>query len=89
MVLDKKRVKMKAQVIVMLKDSVLDPQGEAVKNALGTLGYDSVKSVRQGKIIELDLSESDVTTAETNVREMCEKLLANSVIEKYSIEIKE
>ena len=80
---------MKAQVIVMLKDSVLDPQGEAVKNALGTLGYDSVKSVRQGKIIELDLSESDVTTAETNVREMCEKLLANSVIEKYSIEITE
>jgi len=80
---------MKAQVIVMLKDSVLDPQGEAVKNALGALGYDGVKSVRQGKIIELDLNESDVTAAEANVREMCEKLLANSVIEKYSIEITE
>ena len=78
---------MKIQVNIMLKDSVLDPQGEAVKHALGALGYESVKSVRQGKIIEIDLNENDSTMAEAKVCEMCEKLLANSIIEKYSVAI--
>jgi phosphoribosylformylglycinamidine synthase subunit PurS len=83
----KKRVWMKAQINIMLKNGVLDPQGQAVNTALGTLGYDSVKSVRQGKFIELDLDESDLVLAEEKVREMCEKLLANTVIESYTIEI--
>jgi len=78
---------MKATVNVMLKTGVLDPQGEAVRHALGTLGFDGVEGVRQGKVIELDLAETDAARAETTVREMCEKLLANTVIESYSIEI--
>jgi phosphoribosylformylglycinamidine synthase PurS subunit len=78
---------MKAQVNVMLKDGVLDPQGKAVNHALGGLGYDTVKSVRQGKLIELELDETDSEKAEQKVRDMCEKLLANTVIESYSIEI--
>lgn len=78
---------MKARVHVMLKDGVLDPQGEAVRHALGTLGFGGVSAVRQGKIIELDLAGSDRVAAETEVRAMCEKLLANTVIEKFSIEI--
>lgn len=77
---------MKVQVNIMLKAGVLDPQGEAVKHALGALGYDTVQSVRQGKIIELDLEECDVEIVEAKVNEMCEKLLANLVIEKYSID---
>jgi phosphoribosylformylglycinamidine synthase len=75
---------MKARVHVMLKDGVLDPQGEAVRHALGSLGFDGVSGVRQGKVIELDLA--DGTTEET-VRDMCEKLLANTVIESYSVEL--
>lgn len=75
---------MKAHVHVMLKKGVLDPQGEAVRHALGTLGFAGVEGVRQGKIIELDLA--DGTTEET-VREMCDKLLANTVIESYEIEM--
>ena len=78
---------MKVQVNVMLKNGVLDPQGEAVNHALSALGYDSVKSVRQGKLIELDLDESDIAIAEKKVRGMCKKLLINTVIESYSIEI--
>ena len=78
---------MKVQVNVMLKNGVLDPQGEAVNHALSALGYDSVKSVRQGKLIELDLDESDIATAEKKVRDMCKKLLINTVIESYSIEV--
>ena len=78
---------MKARVHVMLKDGVLDPQGEAVRHALGSLGFDGVEGVRQGKVIELDLAESDATRAEAQVREMCEKLLANTVIESYTIEL--
>ncbi|WP_114966380.1 phosphoribosylformylglycinamidine synthase subunit PurS [Alkalilacustris brevis] len=77
----------KARVHVMLKDGVLDPQGEAVRHALGGLGFEGVEAVRQGKVIELDLTAADAATAEARVREMCEKLLANTVIEKYSIEI--
>ncbi len=78
---------MKARVHVMLKDGVLDPQGEAVRHALGTLGFAGVAGVRQGKVIELDLSAPDAKSAEAEVRAMCEKLLANTVIEKYTIEI--
>ncbi len=75
---------MKAKVHVMLKNGVLDPQGEAVRHALGTLGFDGVEGVRQGKVIELDLADG---TTEATVAEMCEKLLANTVIESYSIEM--
>ena len=75
---------MKARVHVMLKDGVLDPQGEAVKHALHGMGFDGVGGVRQGKVIELDLEDG---TGEDAVREMCEKLLANTVIESYSIEL--
>jgi phosphoribosylformylglycinamidine synthase len=78
---------MKARVHVMLKTGVLDPQGEAVRHALGALGFDGVEGVRQGKVIELDLAEGDQAKAEATVREMCEKLLANTVIERYDIEI--
>ena len=75
---------MKAKVHVMLKNGVLDPQGEAVRHALGTLGFEGVEGVRQGKIIELDLADG---TSEAQVAEMCEKLLANTVIESYQIEL--
>lgn len=75
---------MKARVHVMLKNGVLDPQGEAVRHALGTLGFNGVEGVRQGKIIELDLADG---TSEATVKEMCEKLLANTVIESYRIEL--
>ena len=78
---------MKAKVTVMLKDGVLDPQGEAVKHALNSLEYNTVKSVRQGKVIELVLDETSEETANKSIREMCEKLLANTVIESYEIEI--
>ena len=78
---------MKALVTVMLKSGVLDPQGEAVRRALGTLGFEGVNGVRQGKVIELDLAETDRAAAETEVRAMCEKLLANTVIESYRVEI--
>ncbi|MDF0602364.1 phosphoribosylformylglycinamidine synthase subunit PurS [Psychromarinibacter sp. C21-152] len=78
---------MKARVQVMLKAGVLDPQGEAVRHALGSLGFDGVEGVRQGKVIELDLAESDPEAARGQVTEMCEKLLANTVIESYQIEI--
>ena len=75
---------MKARVHVMLKDGVLDPQGEAVRHALGSLGFEGVNGVRQGKVIELDLADG---TTEDSIAEMCEKLLANTVIESYRIEL--
>jgi phosphoribosylformylglycinamidine synthase len=77
----------KARVEVMLKDGVLDPQGEAVRHALTTLGFAGVAGVRQGKLIELDLAASDRDAAEAEVRAMCERLLANTVIEKFRVEI--
>ncbi len=77
----------KARVQVMLKAGVLDPQGEAVRHALGTLGFSGVQSVRQGKVIELELDETDAAQAQANVTAMCEKLLANTVIESYRIEL--
>ena len=78
---------MRARVHVTLKTGVLDPQGEAIRHALGSLGFDSVNGVRQGKVIEIDLDETDPAIAEANVRQMCEKLLANTVIENYAVEI--
>jgi len=78
---------MKARVTIMLKDGVLDPQGEAIRHALAGLGHKGVGGVRQGKVIELDLTATDPAAAETEVKRMCETLLANTVIEKYSVEI--
>lgn len=75
---------MKARVHVMLKTGVLDPQGEAVRHALGAMGFDGVNGVRQGKVIELDLADG---TTEADVAQMCEKLLANTVIESYRVEV--
>ncbi|MCC5961814.1 MAG: phosphoribosylformylglycinamidine synthase subunit PurS [Rhodobacteraceae bacterium] len=77
---------MKLRVYVTLKPGVLDPQGEAIRHALGALGFDAVTGVRQGKMIELDLAEDDATRAEDMARQMCEKLLANTVIESYRVE---
>jgi phosphoribosylformylglycinamidine synthase subunit PurS len=80
---------MKATVHVTLKNGVLDPQGKAVQHALSALGFGGVDDVRQGKFIELDLQETDTQAARAHVTEMCEKLLANTVIENYEIEISE
>jgi phosphoribosylformylglycinamidine synthase len=77
----------KARVHITLKDGVLDPQGKAIANALGSLGFSGVDEVRQGKYIEIDLAATDRQAAEATVREMCEKLLANTVIENYAIEM--
>jgi phosphoribosylformylglycinamidine synthase len=78
---------MKARVHVMLKTGVLDPQGEAVRHALGSLGFSGVEGVRQGKVIEIDLAETDADKARETVTQMCEKLLANTVIESYTLEL--
>ena len=78
---------MKARIHVMLKTGVLDPQGEAVRHALGSLGFDGVQAVRQGKVIELDIAQTDPAAAEAELRKMCEKLLANTVIERYEVEL--
>jgi len=78
---------MRARVHVTLKTGVLDPQGEAIRHALGSLGFDGIEGVRQGKVIEIEMAETDPAKAEASVKEMCEKLLANTVIENYSVEI--
>ena len=78
---------MKARVTVMLKSGVLDVQGEAVRHALGSLRFAGVNSVRQGKVIDLDLDETDADSARATVTQMCDKLLANAVIESYRVEI--
>jgi len=78
---------MKARVFVTLKNGVLDPQGEAIRHALGRLGFEGVEGVRQGKVIDLDLDETDPAKAEAAAAEMCEKLLANTIIENYRVEI--
>ena len=80
---------MKAKVHVTFKEGVLDPQGKAVRNALGSLGFDGINRVRQGKFIEIDLDESNPQKAQESVEEMCKQLLANTVIENYAIEITE
>jgi phosphoribosylformylglycinamidine synthase subunit PurS len=78
---------MKARVHVTLKTGVLDPQGKAIAGALGHLGFSGINEVRQGKYIELDLAEADREKARAQVDAMCRQLLANTVIENYSIEI--
>ncbi len=72
----------------MLKSGVLDPQGKAIGNALGRLGFAGVNDVRQGKVIEIELAETDQARARSKLSEMCERLLANTVIENYAIELK-
>ena len=78
---------MKARVHITLKSGVLDPQGKAIGHALEALGFEGVTDVRQGKVIELDLVEEDPTKARAQVDEMCRKLLANTVIENYEIDV--
>jgi phosphoribosylformylglycinamidine synthase PurS subunit len=78
---------MKARVFVTLKNGVLDPQGKAIGHALNGLGFSAVGEVRQGKVIDIELAENDAAKAHASLRQMCEKLLANTVIEKYEIEI--
>ena len=78
---------MKARVHVYLKPGVLDPQGRAIQHALGSLGFEGVRDARQGKLIELELAESDPAKARAQLDEMCRRLLANTVIENYSVEI--
>ncbi len=78
---------MKARVTVMLKDGVLDPQGRAIGHALGNLGFAGVGEVRAGKVIELELAESDVARAREQAESMARKLLANMVIERFSVEV--
>jgi phosphoribosylformylglycinamidine synthase PurS subunit len=80
-------IAMKARVYVTLKPSVLDPQGAAIGNALASLGFTGIGGVRQGKLIELDLAETDSAAARQQVEAMCRGLLANPVIEDYTIEI--
>jgi len=78
---------MKATIYISLKNGVLDPQGKAIENALGQLGFDGVDNVRQGKMIELELADIDANQARDRLREMCEMLLANTVIENYDIRL--
>ncbi|MDH3235763.1 MAG: phosphoribosylformylglycinamidine synthase subunit PurS [Alphaproteobacteria bacterium] len=78
---------MKARIHVTLKTGVLDPQGKAIANALDALGFGGVEEVRQGKYIEIDLAETDRAKAQSEVEAMCQKLLANTVIENYTIKI--
>ncbi|MFD2238530.1 phosphoribosylformylglycinamidine synthase subunit PurS [Aureimonas populi] len=78
---------MKARILVTLKNGVLDPQGKAIEGALGTLGFAGVAGVRQGKVFDLELEGEDRARAEADLKAMCEKLLANTVIENYAVEI--
>ena len=78
---------MKARVFVMPKEGVLDPQGKAIGHALGTLGFEGVGEVRQGKVIELELRAANESEARAELEQMCKKLLANTVIESYRVEI--
>jgi phosphoribosylformylglycinamidine synthase subunit PurS len=78
---------MKARVTVTLKTSVLDPQGKAIEGSLKSLGFDGIASVRQGKVFDLEVAGTDKAKAEADIKAMCEKLLANTVIETYRVEI--
>jgi len=78
---------MKARVTVTLKNGVLDPQGKAIQHALSSLGFSGVEGVRQGKLIELEIADQDRAKAKAEIEAMCEKLLANTVIENYAIEL--
>ena len=77
----------KARVTVTLKTGVLDPQGKAIEGALGALGFDGVGQIRQGKVFDLSLDTADRAKAEADLKAMCEKLLANTVIENYTISL--
>lgn len=77
----------KARITVTLKNGVLDPQGKAIEHALSGLGFDGVGQVRQGKVFDIELAGSDKAKAEADLKAMCEKLLANTVIENYSVQI--
>jgi phosphoribosylformylglycinamidine synthase PurS subunit len=77
----------KARVTVTLKNGVLDPQGKAIEHALSGLGFDGVGSVRQGKVFDLELDGTDKAKAEAELKAMCDKLLANTVIENYSVAV--
>jgi phosphoribosylformylglycinamidine synthase subunit PurS len=78
---------MKANIKVTLKNGVLDPQGKAIEGALGALGFAGVNSVHQGKFFEIEVAETDKAKAEAAIKQMCEKLIANTVIENYDIEL--
>ena len=78
---------MKARVHVMLKTGVLDPQGKAIEGAQGHLGFGGVEQVRQGKYFEIEIAETDKAKAKEQVKAMCEKLIANTVIESYRVEV--
>ncbi|HIJ37332.1 MAG TPA: phosphoribosylformylglycinamidine synthase subunit PurS [Rhodospirillaceae bacterium] len=78
---------MKAKVHITLKSGVLDPQGKAVQHALSSLGFAGVDNVRQGKFIEMTVAETDPVVAKATVEQMCKSLLANTVIENYSVEL--
>jgi phosphoribosylformylglycinamidine synthase PurS subunit len=82
-----RRRRVKAKIHVTLKKGILDPQGKAIEHALSTLGYNSVGNVRVGKYMELELQETEKTKAEAQVKAMCEKLLANTIIEEYRYEL--
>jgi phosphoribosylformylglycinamidine synthase PurS subunit len=77
----------KARVTVTLKNGVLDPQGKAIEGALGSLGFDGVGQIRQGKVFDIELEGTDAAKAEADLKAMCEKLLANTVIENFAISI--
>ena len=78
---------MKARIKIMLKNGVLDPQGEAIKHALNNIGFESVTGVRQGKVIELDIEGSNKRQVRSQIENMCNKMLANTVIENFEIEL--
>lgn len=78
---------MKAKIHVTLKQGILDPQGKAIEHALDSLGFKNATNVRVGKYMELDLQQTDKSRAEVEVKQMCEKLLANTIIEEYRFEI--
>ncbi|MGV8839221.1 MAG: phosphoribosylformylglycinamidine synthase subunit PurS [Bauldia sp.] len=78
---------MKAKVVVTLKNGVLDPQGKAIEGALSSLGFEGVNQVRQGKLFEIDLATSSAEEARRDLTAMCDRLLANTVIESYRIEL--
>ena len=78
---------MKARIIITLKNGVLDPQGKAIEGALGSLGFSDVDQVRQGKVFDMAIAHDDRAKAESDLKAMCEKLLANTVIENYTINL--
>lgn len=78
---------MKARIYVTLKNGVLDPQGKAIERTLCALGFEGIHQARQGKLIELDLADTDRESARATVAQMCEQLLANTVVENYDIEL--